>query len=182
MGKPSIPVRGMLFCGLLYTQEDYYWYALRALVERYGEVLFYSPPLQWNFSNYYKQELGDDIKRRYLFFDELIDLDRLAEIKLTTNQIEQILSIDNKRTVNIDPGYLTEAKVVLASTKDYSHRIYLKDGIFAEVTLIYKKGNFVPHINTYSDYCTKSHQFYFHIARQMLKDELRNAVNGFQPT
>ncbi len=170
MGTPHIPAKGMLFCGLLYANEDHFWQAIKALTEKYGEVLFYSPPLQWDFSDYYKEELGDDLKRRYLFFSELIDLDRLAEIKLSTNQIELLLSIEGRRTVNIDPGYLTEAKVVLASTKDYSHRIYLRDGIFAEVTLIYRKGSFVPHINTYKDYCTQSHQFYFHIAREMLRE------------
>lgn len=170
MGKPTKPAKGMLFCGVLYAQEEFFWEALKHLSERYGEPLFYSPPLIWEFSSYYRQEIGDNLKRRYIFFSEPIELDLLADIKLATNQIEDELSTrGDNRMVNIDPGYLTEAKVVLASTKDYSHRIYLRDGIFAEVTLIYRKGVYEPHINTYQDYKIKSHQFYFHIARGLLR-------------
>lgn len=172
MGVPTIPEKGLLFCALLYGSEDYFTSVLALLQDNFGEVLFYSPALSWNFSDYYKKELGDNLKRRYIFFQELIRLDSIAEIKLTTNEIEKSLSLDGKRKVNIDPGYLTLAKVVLASTKDYSHRIYMGKGIFAEITLIYKKDAFEPHINTYQDYRQKDHQFYFHIARGILKDLL----------
>lgn len=169
MGTPTKPERGTLFCGLLYAEEGDFWNALLLLQSAYGEFLFYSPPLPWEFSTYYQKEMGGNLKRRYLFFQDPIELDRLADIKLSTNEMEKKLSEGDKRRVNIDPGYLTEAKVVLASTKDYSHRIYLGKGIFAEVTLIYRNGQFQPHINTYRDYCTKSHQFYFHLARGLIR-------------
>ncbi|HIJ59127.1 MAG TPA: DUF4416 family protein [Nitrospirae bacterium] len=168
MGTTKAPQRVMLFCALLYKNEDIFWEALNKLELKYKEISFYSPPLEWNFSNYYEKEIGQSLKRRYVFFANLIEPDLLSEIKLFTNSIEKDFSENHNRTINIDPGYITPAKVVLASTKDYSHRIYLRDGIYAEITLIYKKGNFEPHINTYRDYCTKKHQFYLHIGRAIM--------------
>ena len=81
------------------------------------------------------------------------------------------MSIDGKRCINLDPGYLTLAKIVLASTKDYSHRIYLKDGIHAEVTLIYSKETkeYLPNINTYNDYKDERHKKIFLLARQLFQ-------------
>lgn len=111
-----------------------------------------SAPVNWNYSNYYREELGENIIRRFIFFRNFIEQSAIADIKIITNGIEKQLSYNDKRNVNIDPGYLTLAKIVLASTKDYSHRIYLKNGVYAEVTLIFKKKCFIPHINTYKDY------------------------------
>lgn len=168
MGTPRPPQKVMLFCALLYNDEEIFWKTLKVLEDRFGVIAFYSPPLKWEFSNYYQKELGDNLKRRYVFFENLIEPDLLADIKLNTNSIEQYFSQNGNRTINIDPGYITSAKIVLASTKDYSHRIYLKDGIYAEITLIYQKGSFQPHINTYRDYCSKEHQFYFQIGRTLI--------------
>jgi hypothetical protein len=88
---------------------------------------------------------------------------------LTTREIEYQLSEHEKRTVNLDPGYLTLAKVVLASTKNYSHRIFIGKGIYAEVTLIYKKGQYRPHLFTYMDYASDTVRGIFEQARDFLK-------------
>ncbi|MFQ3573731.1 MAG: DUF4416 family protein [Thermodesulfovibrionales bacterium] len=172
MGKPSQPKKALLFCSTLYSQETVLTEALKRLTAAFGEVLFYSPSILWDFSDYYNKELGEVIFRRYIFFKDLIHQDALADIKLLSNQIEDDLSVDQKRTINLDTGYLTPAKIVLASTKDFSHRIYLGKGIYAEVTLIYKKGEFVHHLNTYPDYKHMRHQFYFHIARRILVENI----------
>ena len=89
--------------------------------------------------------------RTFIFFKDLINRAEIADIKLRTNDIEAVLSTDGKRNVNIDPGYLTLANVILATTKGYSHRIYLGKGIYGEVTLLYKEKDktFVPNIFTY---------------------------------
>ncbi|MCX8069708.1 MAG: DUF4416 family protein [Thermodesulfovibrionales bacterium] len=171
MGIPKPPQKVMLFCALLYGDEEIFWKTLKVLETNFGEIAFYSPALKWDFSTYYQKELGDNLKRRYLFFVNLIEPDSLSKIKITTNSIEQDFCINGNRSVNIDPGYITPAKVVLASTKDYSHRIYLSDGIYGEITLIYQKGAFHPHINTYRDYCSKEHQFYFHIGRSLINQK-----------
>lgn len=130
-----------------------------------------SPPLPWNFSAHYREELGPSIKRRFIFFKDLFDTGTLADIKIKTNEIEGAFSVDGRRLVNLDPGYITLAKIVLASTKNYSHRINLGKGIYGEVTLIYveKEGTFKPHLFTYRDYQEKSSIDMFLDARARLR-------------
>lgn len=142
----------MLFVGALYGREDSYLHAREALEPLFGPVLMETGALPWAYSLYYREELGWPIFRRFVFYADLIDEEDLPDIKLKTIALESALSREGKRTVNLDPGYLTPAKVVLASTKDYSHRIYLRSGIYGEVTLVFRKGLFHPHLNTYRDY------------------------------
>lgn len=169
MGKPQFPPKALLFTGILYSNDDYYLRSLQLLSSQFGEIAMQSPPINWDFSGYYKDELGGNILRRFIFFKNLIEQDNISNIKIITNGIEDQLSSDNRRNINIDPGYLTLAKIVLASTKDYSHRIYIKDGIYAEITLIFRKDYFVPHINTYKDYQDERYLEIFMQARRLLK-------------
>ena len=111
--------------------------------DKFGNILFQSNIQPWEYSEHYNKELGNQIYRNFIFFDEIIDPSALADIKLLTNDIEAIYSQDGKRRINLDPGYITLAKVVLASTKNYSHRIYLGKGIYAELALIYKNNQFI---------------------------------------
>jgi hypothetical protein len=168
MGSPTPPEKALLFIGTLFSNEDYYIEARQSLERIFGEIVMETPVIRWEFSDYYKDELGEPIYRRFIFFKNLMEQENLSTIKLTTNEIEKNLSSDGKRNINLDPGYLTPAKIVLASTKDYSHRIYLKDGIYAEVTLIFKKGQFIPHINTYKDYQDEKYLRIFMTARKLL--------------
>jgi hypothetical protein len=167
---PNPPEKALLLIGALFPEEDTYLKALGCLEECFGEAVMESPAIQWDFSEHYKQELGEPIYRRFIFFRKLIDQDQLSSAKLKTCEIENTLSLDGKRTINIDPGYLTVAKLVLASTKDYSHRIYLTGGIFAEVTLSYSKDkqHYVPFAYTYKDYCDERYLRLFSIARSLL--------------
>lgn len=96
----------------------------------------------------------------------------LADIKIKTNDIEGILSFEGKRRINLDPGYLTLSKIVLASTKDYAHRIYLGEGIFGEITLIYKGGTYEPHMFSYRDYQDESYIKIFMNVRSLYKKML----------
>lgn len=168
MGSPTSPEKVLLFTGTLFSNEDYYIEARQSLERIFGEIVMETPAIRWEFSDYYKDELGEPIYRRFVFFKNLMEQENLSTIKLTTNEIEKNLSSDGKRNINLDPGYLTPAKIVLASTKDYSHRIYIKDGIYAEVTLIFKKGQFIPHINTYKDYQDEKYLRIFMMARRLL--------------
>ncbi len=168
MGTPRPPEKALLFVGALFSNEDFYTEARQSLERIFGEAVMESPKIQWNFSDYYKDELGEPIYRRFIFFKKLIEHDYISTIKLITNEIERSLSSGGKRNINLDPGYLTPAKIVLASTKDYSHRIYLKDGIYAEVTLIFVKGQFVPHVNTYKDYQDERYLRLFIMGRNLL--------------
>lgn len=161
--------KALLFTGLLFHNEIYLNEARQRLLNLFGKVLFESPTLEWDHSEYYRDELGWPIKRRFIFFDGLINSETLPEIKLLTREIEGALSMDGKRTVNIDPGYLTLSKVVLASTKNYCHRIYMGKGIFAEVTLIFRNKRYQPHLFTYRDYASNAYIEIFMKAREHIK-------------
>src|SRR6266498_4956303 len=142
MRKTFPPESSLLFVGTLYRNEAYLNQAKEKLKGFFGEIVMETPPLSWDYSEYYRNELGSPIKRIFLFFKNRTGPEKLAHIKLATNGIEHQLSKEGKRNINLDPGYLTEAKVVLASTKNYSHRIHLSNGIFAEVALLYKEGGY----------------------------------------
>ncbi|MCL0085077.1 DUF4416 family protein, partial [Thermodesulfovibrionales bacterium] len=133
----------------------------------FGEIIMEGPAIKWDFSDHYKGEIGEPLYRRFIFLRKLVEQENLSTIKLLTNKIEENLSIDGKRNVNLDPGYLTLAKIVLASTKDYAHRVYLRNGIYADLTLLFREGQFVPHINTYKDYQDERHLSVFMIARKL---------------
>lgn len=122
------------------------------LATRWGPLDYRSPLLPFGYTDYYAHELGSPIWRAFVAFERLIDPARLAEIKCATNALEQARAIDGRRRINLDPGYLTQAKLVLATTKDQAHRIYIGQGIYAEVTLSYRDGAWVALPWTYPDY------------------------------
>ena len=141
----------LLFCGVLYSDDSCYEIVRSRLSDTFGPFLFETEARLWH-SNHYSDELGSPIYRRFVFFSELMHQGDIASIKLQTIGIEKDTSVDGRRTLNIDPGYLNLSKVVLPTTKDYSHRIYLSDGIFAETTLIYQAGEFKKGLFAYSDF------------------------------
>lgn len=169
MGRIRSTGKTLLFVGALYSNPAYYLEAYKLLENNFGEVVMETPPVKWDFSDHYKEEMGAPIFRRFLFFRNLIEPDLLSKIKVATNNLEIKLSTEDRRNINLDPGYLTLAKIVLASTKDYSHRIYIGEGIYAEVTLVFAKeqGIFVPNINTYNDYKDERYIRFFSMARQL---------------
>ena len=173
MGSPSHPEPALLFIGTLYHNEAYFSKAREKLKASFGEIAFESPALPWDYSEYYKEELGSPITRTFIFFRDMINPEALADIKLLTNDIEQQMSSGGKRNINLDPGYLAAYQVVLASTKNYAHRIYLSKGIYAEVTLIHKDGRYCPHLFTYRDYASDEYIRLFERARVFLKDRLQ---------
>lgn len=159
----------MLFAGMLYHEEEYFRRAREELRKAFGEIAMESPPSAWEVSDYYREELGWPLARAFIFFREKIDPLALPGIKCTTNDLEARLSAEGRRTVNIDPGYMTLSKVVLASTKNYSHRLYIGKGVFAELSLVHVKGKYRPHLFTYSDYASEPSIKIFEEARRFLK-------------
>jgi len=164
----------LLFTGALYSDSAIFESSKELLRNNFGEILFESLPVPWDYSFHYRNELGSPISRQFIFFKNMLDSDTIADIKLKTIEIEDLLSLNGKRRINLDPGYLTLAKIVLASTKNYSHRIHLKKGIYGEVTLIYysKDGTFKPHLFTYRDYQDKACINTFLHVRELLKKKL----------
>ena len=136
---------------------------------KFGKIDFESKILDFTYTDYYNREMGADLKRQFLSFNLLIAPDIIPDIKNYTNDLERkFLSSDKKRLVNIDPGYLSLSKLVLATTKDHQYRIYLGKGIFAEVTLRYGNKTFCSWDWTYPDYCTKEYISIFNYLRKCL--------------
>lgn len=171
MRKPSPPAPVLLFIATLYRDEQWYSEAGKQLRALFGDTSIETEPLPWDYSGYYADELGSPVLRRFVFFRTMIDRETLPDIKRETCRIEEQLSADGRRNINLDPGYLTLYNIVLASTKNYSHRIYIGKGIFAEVTLIYreKDGRYHPNIFTYRDYASDAYARIFSEARKLLK-------------
>lgn len=147
-----------LICALMYADGITAEKALTMLEDRFGSVQSESGIYCMDdFTDYYRREMGPDLSKLILAFERGPEPDSLAEIKNTTCKIEEELSVRNvdgstARRVNLDPGFLTPSKLVLASTKCYSHRIYLGKGVFGDLTLLYEKGAFKFLEWTYPDY------------------------------
>ncbi len=144
----------------------------QTLREEFGNPFLESPASKWDYSPYYRDELGWPLSRKFIFFDNVIDPGTLADIKVRTNEIEESFAINDKRRINLDPGYFTLSKIVLASTKNYAHRIYLQKGIYGEITLYFEDGIFKPHLFTYRDFQEKSCLDIFMQARALFKQKL----------
>ena len=169
--KESHPVK--LFIGFIFNKEVYLEKAKKILTKKFGPIDLESEVIDFIYTDYYCKEMGENLKRSFVSFRRLIIASKLADIKLFTNRIESRLSTNQRRNINIDPGYLDLAKVVLASTKDYTHRIYLKKGIFAEVTLFYQNKGFHPWPWTYPDYKTQRYREIFQKIRQIYLQHIR---------
>ena len=135
-----------------------------------------SIPAAWAVSPYYRDEMGDAIRRQFLSCERLIGAGKLAALKQMTNTMEDDWRAPRGRQVNIDPGYVAATKLVLASTKDAAHRIYLSGGIYAEVTLIFNHGSFQPHAHTYPDYAAAEAVAFFNAVRATYLEQLRRGA------
>ncbi|MBN2453503.1 MAG: DUF4416 family protein [Candidatus Omnitrophica bacterium] len=172
MGQPGAPHKVKLITGLLSRNADAIRKAGDMLACLFGKIDMESPLMDFRHSEYYTDEMGPGLKRKFLSFEKLADIDDIYDVKLRTNALEKKLSAGGRRTVNIDPGYIDLAKLVLFSTKDYTHRIYLADGIFAEVTLCYKDGRYHPWPWTYPDYKTEGYLNFFNSVRQLYREQI----------
>ena len=178
MGEIKIPEKVKLIIGILISKGLYnslFDEIVSVLGERFGEIDYKSELIDFNFTNYYSDEMGKDVFRIFISFKKLIDKDDLSEIKLFSNKLEENYFGKEglKRPVNLDPGYIELSKLVLASTKNFYHRIYLKDGIYGEVTLFYsnKKWNNLPW--TFPDYRTDKYKNILIEIRKIYKKQLK---------
>lgn len=174
MGTAQTPAPVQLFCGLLLGPTVPVEEVEAVLVQTYGTIVLRSTPVPFTQTTYYASEMGPTLMRQYCAFAPLVSMDALARIKHTTNRLEMTWATpQGQRRVNLDPGYLDLAKVVLASTKDHSHRLYIGAGIFAEITLRYRQRAFQPWEWTYPDYRTATTLDFFHRLRALYHARLR---------
>jgi len=174
MGKPKQPLPVKLIVGMFSSDETLLAVAKGALAQRFGPVDYGSELLLFDHTPYYEREFGPNLMRRFVSFSELIAPDRLAEIKRITSELEMNWTVDGRRQVNLDPGYVSMGKLVLATTKDYTHRIYLSQGIYAEVTLKYQHGAFHAWEWTYPDYASPRYVEIFTHIRSIYISQLPN--------
>ncbi|MBI5640122.1 MAG: DUF4416 family protein [Nitrospirae bacterium] len=166
------PEEAILFVGALFSNEDIFNSASQFLTDNFGNILYQSPLMPWDYTDYYMSELQPPIFRSFIFFGSLIDPLVLVEVKHITHAFEVQTSKLKKRMINLDPGYMTLAKVVLGSKKNYSHRMYLGKGVFGEVELFFKDGRFNPFFYTYSDYKDEKFLDIFMLARDHFRKKL----------
>lgn len=156
MGRIKNPLPARLIVAAIYSAPEALDSAIRICEKKFGRVIFETEQIPFDFTDYYQEEMGDNLRRKFFAFEKLVRREELAEIKRWTNKLEE--KFGDKvgdfvfRSVNLDPGILTLANLTLASTKDFAHRVYIKDGIFAEITLLYEKGEFHFLPWTYPDY------------------------------
>jgi len=155
MSQPLPPKPAKLVIGFFLKEKGLGIHVVKALVDKFGSVDVVSSWLPFDFTHYYNEEMGTPLFRRLVAFNQLIHQVSLADIKVFTNDLEHEHSSNGKRVVNIDPGYLLHERFVLATGKNYSHRIYIGKGIYADLTLIYAKGGFKPLPWTYPDYASE---------------------------
>lgn len=171
MAKPSSPLPAKLIVGMISGFDDAFQLAESRLSEIYGPIDSRSDIFLFDMTSYYESEMGADLKRIFLSFASPIAPDRIADIKLQTNELELEIARSRdwgvSRPINLDPGYVTSSKLVLATTKDFSHRIHLAEGIYAEVTLRFRKGCFEPWPWTYPDYKTEGYIAWFTEVRKL---------------
>jgi len=172
----SKPVK--LFVGILSSDNTLLEEVEYLLAKRLGKVDIKSEIFPFDFTDYYKKDMGTNISRQFLCFKELINPEELSDIKIWTNELENEIKCYRKsdvaRPINLDPGYLTHCNLIIASAKDYYHRIHLQNGIYAEVTLFYQHEVFKNLPWTYPDFQTEEYKNFFLKVRTLYAKDISN--------
>jgi len=187
MGAIEQPEPVVRIAAIFSRHKEALQWATAQCVTAWGEVAVESEIFQFDFTTYYEPSMGAGLLKQLVAFAPLTDPSEVVEAKLASNRWEQDYAAahlgggtghSESRPVNIDPGYVSQAKLVLATTKDRDHRIYLRDGIYAEVTLHYRGGNWKPHPWTYADYQTSGYAAFLTRCRDYLRAEIRKPASG----
>lgn len=165
-----------LIIPLLYTRGSLLPSLYSELCMLFGPIDYTSRELSFSFTSYYDREMGPEIRRIFLGFEDLVDPGDLWRIKKATNRLEEHFSEDQARKVNLDPGLLDLNRLVLATTKHAGHRIPLAEGIYAEITLHYRRGRFEPLPWTYPDYRSEGYQRILLDLRQIFHGQLKQGL------
>jgi len=173
--EPFLPVK--LICGIIASKEIYIKKAEQSLVKLYGPFDLESPLFSFNLTDYYEKQMGKNLERKYLSFVNLICPEKLSEIKIRTNRLEEEVKKyfkAQKRVVNLDPGYITSSSLIMATVKNFAHRIPLQKGIYAHLELLFGKKEVRTLAWTYPDYRQEDYQMFFTRVRQIYLSQLLN--------
>jgi len=173
--KKPRPVK--LIVGILATDEGVLQTGRKMLAGKFGRIDLISDIWPFNQTDYYKKQTGENILRQFVSIEKLIGPGKLAKIKHKTNRLERQLAvkltIGLPRPINLDPGIIEASKLVLATTKNYSHRIYIGKKIYAEVTVVFDKGCWRVLPYTYPDYQQQCYFDFFTMVRRRLLEQLK---------
>lgn len=173
MGEPTPHPPVLLLLAAFSRYDDALDWAREKAVAAWGPLDRESPHFDFQETHYYDPTMGAGLKKVFFTFQRPFEPEKLVEIKLATNRWEEEYAAQagksEPRPLNLDPGYLTPAKLVLASTKDFAHRIYLSQGIYAEITLQYRHRRWQSHEYTFPDYRREDYQRFFSECREKLR-------------
>lgn len=170
--------RVKLLAAILYAPEAPLEQCLTMLQERFSSLDFQGRPQDFSYTDYYQPEMGDGLMRKLVAFSQLVEPGDLVEAKLAAMRIEQALSQEGKRRVNVDVGYLDLFKLVLASVKGRGNKLYLRDGVWADITLVYQGSAFEPLPWTFPDFAAGAYDEELKVIRGLLKSAMRNDGAG----
>ncbi|HYQ60222.1 MAG TPA: DUF4416 family protein [Desulfatiglandales bacterium] len=173
MSEPKEADDVKLVASLFSPEERILEEVMLELQKVFGFPEWTSPPLFFDRTRYYEKEMGWPLHRRFLSFKDLIRPEAIVDIKLQTNELERRYLQEGRRRVNIDPGYIALERLVLATGKNYTHRMYLSKGIYADLTLVFHQGSFQTLAWTYRDYADPVVIGYFNNVREHYKNQLR---------
>lgn len=183
MSIPQTPAPAKYILSILSASWDTFWPDLQTeLEDRLGPTDYCSGLIAFTQTTYYDKELGSPIFRRLLSFSNLRNMEELPEIKIFTNALENRLAKQGNRTLNLDPGYLTLERLVLATGKNFTHRVYLGQQIWADLTLVFHGGKWQNLPWTFPDYATAEIQEYLSSIRQTYHAQIRDRKKTTQPT
>jgi hypothetical protein len=173
MSRPQEPDHVKPISSLFSPERELIERVVRELSEILGPVDWISPEFSFNRTKYYAREMGWPLYRRFISFETLVPPEYLVEIKLKTNEVEAHYCCEGNRRVNIDPGFISPERLILATGKNYVHRVYLSKGIYADLTLLFQRGSFRPLEWTYPDYADPEIRGLFDEVRKQYMQQLR---------
>jgi hypothetical protein len=165
-----------LFSGVIYANDRVYEEAKKKLEELFSPVDLEAGPFSFDFTTYYNREMGSPLFRRFIAFEKLISPEELPDIKLLTDRMEMETAVNGNRIINLDPGYLSEANVIIATTKNYYQRVPLSKGIYAHMEYVIKKKKLWTLEWTYPDFKTPQYMDFFEKLNQLFKQSRRSTV------
>jgi len=169
----------LLIVAMVSRYDDALSWSIQKLTQTHGPVALQSPVYDFVETEYYQKTMGDDLKKQFVALEQLVSPEAIVSSKINSNQLEIQFADQHEypepRPLNLDPGYISEAKLVLATTKDRDHRLYIADGIFAEVTLHYRSKSWCSSRWTYPDYQRSDFQDFFTQCRLHLRDQYRKS-------
>jgi hypothetical protein len=176
--KAFSPVK--LICGVIYKEDALCDEVRRRLIAEWGRVDSESPPFAFDLTDYYGAEMGEGLSRRFMSFEALIAPEALPILKIRAIELEEALRKergDAGRPVNIDPGYLSASALVMATAKDFAHRIPLARGIYAHLEFLFTRTGVRTLDWTYPDLRREPPQAYFREVREIYLRQLRERGN-----